>query len=94
MHLNKELKGERDISLIKILAFPVAMQFIVYRYDDSVKIFFLILCSMGFGIDCVFCTSILLQRGYTQKHMLSHESHSYLHPVLQPAKIVYIDDSY
>ena len=41
MHLNKELKDERDISLIKILAFPVAMRFIVCRYEESVKMIFL-----------------------------------------------------
>ena len=35
------MKGERDIRLIKILAFPVAMRFIVYRYEDSVKMMFL-----------------------------------------------------
>ena len=38
---NKELKGERDINLIKLLAFPVAMRFIVYRYEESIKIMFL-----------------------------------------------------
>ena len=40
MHLDKELKGERDISLIKILAFPVAMRFNVHRHEDSVKIMY------------------------------------------------------
>ena len=41
MHLNEKLKGEIDMSLIKILAFLAAMRFIVYRYEDSVKIIFL-----------------------------------------------------
>ena len=35
VHLNKELKGGRDISLIKILAFPVELPFILYRCKDS-----------------------------------------------------------
>ena len=38
---NKELKGKRDINLIKILAFPVSMQFSVYRFEVSVQTLFL-----------------------------------------------------
>ena len=41
MHLNKEFDGERAMSINKILAFPVAMRYIVYRGKDSVKIIFL-----------------------------------------------------
>ena len=62
VHLHKELKGERDISLIKILDFPVAMRFIVYRYKDSVKIMFLtsqgdFIVLNGFWNQLRFCTS-------------------------------------
>ena len=89
MHLNKELKVERDTSLIKILAFLAAMRFIVHRYEVSIKnvsdVTAIILCSKKL----VYA----LTKFYTQKHMHARwEFRSYLLLVLQTAKIV--NDSY
>ena len=49
----------KEISLIKVLAFPVVMRFNVFRLEDSVEnnvsdVTAIIESSMCFGIDCVF----------------------------------------
>ena len=99
MHLNIEFKDGRDTSLIQILAFPVAMLFIVYRYKNCIKyvsdVTAIILSSMGFVIDCV--SARLRPNGglHPKAHVIATharwESRLYLLPMLQTAKIVYID---
>ena len=75
--MHKELKGERDISLIKILDFPVAMRFIVYRYKDSFKMMFLTsqgdnIVLNGFWNQLRFCSSTLLRRSVLKLMLLLH----------------------
>ena len=75
MHLNKELKGERDISLIKILSFPVAMGYIVHRHENSVKMMYrphrddIVL--NGFWDRLRFCTSMILPRSTPKAHVIA-----------------------
>ena len=95
-------KGERDISLIKILAFPVAMRFNVHRHEDSFKIMYRPQSDdielNGFWDRLHFYTSISYQGVHPKAHVIAMHTClkycSYLILVLQTAKIVYIDDSY
>ena len=68
------MKGERDIRLIKILAFPVAMRFIVYRYEDSVKMMFLasqrLYCAQWALESTAFLHVYTLTKVYAEEHML------------------------
>ena len=98
VHLNKELKDERDISLIKILALSVAMRFIDYRHEYSVKIMYRphrdYIVLNGLFDQLRFYTSMLLPRSTPKS---TSNCYAYMLEVLlvfASVKIVYIDDSY